>query len=62
MVKNTNYKLALLHLLYLITICDNEIEESEVSYLGEILRAERIDEEQFVEFKKSLNNIDTLFL
>lgn len=52
----STYKIGLLHLLYLITICDNEIDETEVAYFGQLLKDEEIDEVLFQNFKESINN------
>jgi uncharacterized tellurite resistance protein B-like protein len=52
----STYKIGLLHLIYLITICDNEIDETEVAYFGQLLRDEEIDEMLFQNFKESINN------
>jgi uncharacterized tellurite resistance protein B-like protein len=51
------FKLALLHLIYLLMKVDNEIDFREVKYLERILQEEDISDELLADFKAQLSKL-----
>ncbi len=52
------FKLALLHLIYLLMKVDNEIDFREVKYLERILQEEDISDELLTDFKVQLSKLN----
>jgi len=52
----TSFKLGLLHLLYLVTNCDDDLSHKEITYLNSVLANNDISEHLLNTFRQSLNN------